>query len=137
MKPTRRNLGLLLSALAARGVRAQSPAMPSRFFRYDDLPVRVNGENRSRPVFNGKTHTGYGIEMHETELAPGLAPHPPHHHVHEELLIVREGTMEVTILEKAMTLGPGSVAYRASNEEHGWRNAGTTRARYFVVTMGR
>jgi quercetin dioxygenase-like cupin family protein len=118
--------------------QAQAPApLPSRFYRYEDLPVRANGENRSRAVLNGKTHTGYGIEMHETELAPGLAPHPPHKHVHEELLIVREGTMEVTILKETKTLGPGSVAYIASNEEHGWRNVGTSRARYFVVTMGR
>jgi quercetin dioxygenase-like cupin family protein len=127
-----------MSVLAAvpRG-RAQPAALPSRIFPYDQLPVRVNGQNRSRAVLNGKTHTGYGIEMHETELAAGLALHPPHKHVHEELLIVREGTLEVTILADTATLGPGSVAYIASNEEHRWRNIGSTRARYFVVTLGR
>jgi quercetin dioxygenase-like cupin family protein len=138
VKPTRRELTTLLSVLAAASTaRAQPTALPSRIFPYDQLPVRVNGQNRSRAVLNGKTHSGYGIEMHETELAPGLAPHPPHKHVHEELLIVREGTMEVTILANTATLGPGSVAYIASNEEHGWRNVGSTTARYFVVTLGR
>jgi quercetin dioxygenase-like cupin family protein len=33
-------------------------------------------------------------------------------------------------------LGPGSAAYVASNEVHGWRNVGTTRAQYFVLAIG-
>jgi quercetin dioxygenase-like cupin family protein len=53
------------------------------------------------------------------------------------MLLVREGTMEVTISGKTTTLGPGGVAYVASNEDHGWRNTGTTRAHYFVLTLGR
>ena len=76
------------------------------------------------------------VEMHQTELAPGDAPHPPHHHVHEEMMMVREGTIEVTISGKVSALGPGSVAYVASNEEHGWRNVGKTRAHYFVIALG-
>ena len=86
-------------------------------------------------MLDGKTHTGYRIEIHQTELAPGLAPHPPHHHVHEELILVWQGTMEVTISGKTSKLGPGSAAYVASGEEHGWRNVGTTQARYFVMTL--
>jgi quercetin dioxygenase-like cupin family protein len=106
-------------------------------WRFEDLTVRENGQNRARAVLNGKTRSGYAIEMHQTELAPGLAPHPPHKHVHEELMMVREGTMEVTISGKTTVMGPGSVVYVASNEEHGWKNAGTTRAHYFVMTLGR
>jgi quercetin dioxygenase-like cupin family protein len=136
---SRRELSLLLpAAFAAIQARAQTPAaLPSKVYKYDGLPVRVNGENRSRAVLNGKTRNGYGIEMHETELGPGLAPHASHHHVHEEMVIVREGTIEVTISGKSETLGPGSVAYVASNEEHGWRNIGNTRARYYIITLGR
>ena len=116
----RRNLAMLLAALPAG---AQSPALPSKTYRYEDLPVRPsgNGLNKSRAVLDGKTHTGFRVEMHESELGPGLAPHPPHQHLHEEMIIVREGLMEVTILGKSEKLGPGSVAYVASNEEHGWR----------------
>ena len=75
--------------------------------------------------------------MHETELAPGGRPHPPHHHAHEEMVMVREGTIEVTIGGNSANLGAGSVAYVASNEEHGWRNVGAGRARYLVLALGR
>jgi quercetin dioxygenase-like cupin family protein len=86
-------------------------------------------------MLDGKTQTGYRIEMHQTELAPGMAPHAPHRHVHEELILVWQGTVEVTISGKSVTLGPGSAAYVASNEEHGWRNVGTVQAHYFVLTL--
>jgi quercetin dioxygenase-like cupin family protein len=77
------------------------------------------------------------IELHITELAPGEAPHPPHHHVHEEMVILHQGTLEVTIMGRSVTLGPGSVTYVASGEEHGWRNVGTTQAQYYVLALGR
>jgi quercetin dioxygenase-like cupin family protein len=129
-------LTLLLPALAAAGAEAQKPVLASRTYRFEDLPVRTNGENRSRAVLNGDTHTGFPIEMHMTELAPGLAPHPPHHHAHEEMIMIHEGTLEVTISGRSTTIGPGSSAFVASGEEHGWRNVGTTRAQYFVVALG-
>jgi quercetin dioxygenase-like cupin family protein len=51
------------------------------------------------------------------------------------MIFIREGTLEVTISGKSDKLGPGSVAYVASNEEHGWRNVGTTTAHYFVLAF--
>ena len=131
----RRHLAALLATVTA--ARAQSAALPSKTYKYEDLPVRPsgNGQNKSRPVLDGKTHTGFRVEMHETELGPGLAPHPPHKHVHEEMVIVNEGTIEVTIGETISQLGPGSVAYVESNIEHGWRNIGKTRARYYILTL--
>ena len=49
--------------------------------------------------------------------------------------MLREGTMEVTIEGKTTRLGPGSVVFVASNEEHGWKNVGTDRAKYFVLAL--
>ncbi len=63
-------------------------------------------------------------------------PMRTHHHVHEEMIVIREGTLAVTISGKTSELGPGSVAFVASNEEHGWRNIGKSRARYMVMALG-
>ena len=128
---------MLLPVLAAANAAGQSHVLTSRTYRYEDLPVENEGPNRGRPILEGDTHAGVRIELHETELAPGEMPHPAHHHVHEEMILVREGTMEVTIAGKSATLGPGGVGFVASGEEHGWRNVGTGRARYFVLAVGR
>jgi mannose-6-phosphate isomerase-like protein (cupin superfamily) len=134
---SRRDLSLLLPLLAAARAGAQAAALPSKTYNFDQIPVHTSGENQTRPVLDGETHAGVRIELHETELPPGGAPHPPHHHVNEEMILIREGTMEVMISGRSARLGPGSVAYVASNEEHGWHNAGATRAHYFVLAIGR
>lgn len=127
---------LLLPALSAREQRAGGTALASKVCRFEDLPVRTSGANSFRSVLEGETHEGLAVELHETQLAPGSQPHPPHRHVHEEMFLVREGTVQVTISGRSTRLGPGSVAYVASNEEHGVRNAGTTPAQYFVIALG-
>ena len=137
MNYSRRNLSLLLPALAAAKTAAANQALPSKMYSYPELPVRASGTSKQRAVFKGETLSGFPVDLHLTELAPGTAPHPPHHHVHEELLMIFEGTLEVTIAGRSSKLGPGSVAYVASGEEHGWRNVGTGQANYFVVAMGR
>jgi quercetin dioxygenase-like cupin family protein len=131
-------LGLLsLIAAAAAKAAAADNVLPSQMHRFEDLPVKVSGQNRSRAVLKGETHSGFPIEMHMTELGPGQAPHPPHHHMHEEMILIQSGTVEVTISGKKANLGPGSSAYVASNEEHGWRNIGDEPALYFVLAIGR
>ncbi|MGD0200029.1 MAG: cupin domain-containing protein [Bryobacteraceae bacterium] len=138
MQCSRRELGMLLPALATASAAAQKqePALASRTYVFEDLPVQQNGPNRSRAILDGQTHTGYPIEMHATELAPGLPSHASHHHLDDELIMVRAGTVEFTIAGRSTTLSPGSVVYVSSNEEHSLRNAGTTRAHYFVVALG-
>jgi mannose-6-phosphate isomerase-like protein (cupin superfamily) len=56
---------------------------------------------------------------------------------HEEIVMIREGTMEVTIEGKVSVVGPGSVVWAASNDMHGWKNVGTIVAQYFVIALGR
>jgi quercetin dioxygenase-like cupin family protein len=53
------------------------------------------------------------------------------------MIMIREGTLEVTIEGKVTTVGPGAVVYVASQDLHGWRNTGVTQAHYFVLALGR
>src|SRR6266478_5188049 len=94
MKCSRRELGLLLPILASA---QQTKGLPSKVFKYDDLPVKANGENKSRAVLRGETHSGFPVELHMTELGAGQAPHPPHKHVREELLMLKNGQLDATI----------------------------------------
>src|ERR1035438_2996872 len=99
MKLSRRELTALLPALAAAQTAAPQakPTLASKAYRFEDLPVKVNGENRSRDVFNGKNHTGFPLDIHITELGPGQAPHAPHRHAHEEIVMLQAGMLDVTI----------------------------------------
>ena len=138
MKYSRRDLRLLLPALASATATAQQRAiLPAAVFRYEDLPVHVNGQNKGRSVMQGETHAAGPIEVHLTELGPGQEPHPPHKPVHEEMLLLERGTLDVTIDGKTTRLTPGSVAYVASNHEHGWKNPGDSPTQYFVIALGR
>jgi mannose-6-phosphate isomerase-like protein (cupin superfamily) len=129
---------VLLPALAiAEGASAQTDSLPSRAWTFDELKVDTspNGDE-FRAVLKGKLATGELLEVHETMLPPGAMPHPPHHHVHSEMWLVREGTVEFNVEGKKKNIGPGGVAFVASNEEHGITNVGKTQAKYFVVAIG-
>jgi quercetin dioxygenase-like cupin family protein len=135
---SRRDLSLLLPAMAlAQQAAAKDEALKSKTYSFEGLPEKTNGKNKSWQVLDGGTHTGYHLDLHITELGAGQMPHPPHHHAHEEMILIETGLVEVTISGKSERIGPGSVAFVASNEEHGWKNVGDTGARYFVLAFGR
>lgn len=115
---------------------AQDASLPSAAFPFEKLPMRLSNNPEIRHVLKGKLATGESLEVHETTLPPGGAPHPPHSHVHTEMWLIREGTVELNIHGTAYRLGPGSVGFVHSNEEHGIKNSGTTPATYFVVAIG-
>jgi len=129
--------GALLSAAARmKAAGPQEAALPSATYPFDSLPVHASGTAQIRPVLKGKLATGESLETHETTLPPGGAPHPPHHHPHSEMWLIREGTVEMTINGTSHILGPGSVGFVHSNDEHGIRNSGSVPASYFVVAVG-
>ena len=127
----------LAAAQTAAAQGKDKPTLASKTYRFEDLPEKVNGQNRSRDVFNGKNHTNFPMDIHITNLDPGLAPHAPHHHVHEEIVMLQTGMLDVTIEGKVTRVTAGSVVYVNSNEEHGWKNPGPERAQYFVMAIGR
>jgi len=138
MTYSRRDMCRLFSVLAASpGLAAKEPTLPSKAFPYDAMPVKEHNGNQSRAILSGELHNGCYVEVHQTRLAPGSMPHPAHHHAHEEMFLIREGTLEVTINGNTAHLGPGSVGFAGSNDEHGVRNIGTTPAEYFVVALGK
>jgi quercetin dioxygenase-like cupin family protein len=144
----RRELGLTLSALAVLGslsAEAQSSAsagdvprlVHSQLFSYDKLPVRTapNGMT-SRAVMQGTLATGEFIEVHETMLPAGEMPHPPHRHTHSELLLIREGELQVDSDGQRGIVHAGDVVFTASAVLHSLKNIGAGPASYFVVAVG-
>jgi quercetin dioxygenase-like cupin family protein len=135
---TRRDVVVsLLSGCAvlviAGAVRSQQPVMGSTVFDWNAVAVKPTKTGATRNFFRSATPTLDEMEIHATTLNPGEAPHPPHQHPDDELVIVKEGTVEVLVNGKTSRVGPGSVVFQASNQLHGIRNAGTGKATYFII----
>lgn len=139
MSISRRDLGLLLPALAAARAAAQTPAavpvMTSKAYPSDQIPYKGDDKKKGRQFFLAQTHAGFKIECHETVLGPGLETHPPHKHLHEEIMIVVAGTIETNMDGVKQTVPAGSVVVFGSNQMHNARNAGTTPSRYYIVEL--
>jgi mannose-6-phosphate isomerase-like protein (cupin superfamily) len=142
MSITRREMCLLLAAgsfpagVALEALAIDDNSLPSATYSFDKLSVSTSNNAQFRPILKGKLATGESLEAHETTLPPGAMPHPPHHHVHSEMWLIREGTVELTINGTGHVMGPGGLGFVHSNDEHGIKNIGTTPAAYFVVAVG-
>jgi quercetin dioxygenase-like cupin family protein len=115
---------------------AQEGSLPSATFDSDKLPLDKSGRAQFRHIMKGKLATGESVEVHESTLPPNGFPHPPHHHAHSEMWLIREGTVQLTINGTAQIVHAGGLGFVRSNEEHGIKNVGSGPAIYFVVAIG-
>jgi len=103
-------------------------------YNWNDLEVIETKSGQKRPVFEGYTTSLTYFEVHVTSLNPGKAPHGSHVHADmEELIIVKEGKVEQSILGDKKVLGPGSVILASPGDDHGIWNAGETQASYYII----
>jgi quercetin dioxygenase-like cupin family protein len=109
-------------------------ALPSKAFLWNDLAVRKLEFGEIRDMFRSPTATLDELEIHATTLNPGQRPHPPHQHPYEEMLLLREGTLEAMVNDRVIPLTAGSVLFLAPNDMHGWQNKGESPASYYIIT---
>jgi quercetin dioxygenase-like cupin family protein len=121
--------------VAAAQQAAAAPMLHSTVFRADSARSRRTTSPIQRSLVDTATAILAKLEMHETTLKPGESPHPPHRHAHEELMIIRSGTVEAFQNGVTRIAGPGSVVFMASNELHGLRNVGREPATYLVIRI--
>ncbi len=136
---TRRDLVAALVAssitLACVSMAAQEPAglLESTAWKWEDMPAKKTDVGELRSVVRQPTRTLDELEMHITTLNPHTASHKPHTHPNEEMVIVREGTLQAHVNGKEIVVGPGSVLFFASLQPHAVQNVGDGPATYFVI----
>jgi XRE family transcriptional regulator, regulator of sulfur utilization len=136
---TRRDLIVAAVAIAvSAGVQAavqqsSAPVLGSTVFDWTAMADKPTNVGSVRSVVRQRTATLDELEMHITTLKPGLSSHDPHQHVNEELIIIREGTVETLSNGVWQRTGPGSIIFNASNQLHAIRNVGTAPAVYHVI----
>ena len=119
------------SSLAAQEADSLAP----RVYEFSKLPA-IKEENRTRKqVLEGSTTSLSNFKVHASTVAPGKSAHAAHvHNDLEELIIVKDGQLKITIGEKSKTVGPGSVAFAMPGDLHGFENAGTVPVTYYILT---
>ena len=124
---------LTLAVVAAARVSAAPDVMGSTVFDWNNLTAAPNKTGAVRKVVQRPTATLDELEIHITTLNPGETPHAPHQHPDEELLIVKEGTVESLNNGELKRLGPGSIIFQAANQLHAIKNVGSVPATYHVI----
>jgi uncharacterized cupin superfamily protein len=124
---------LITAAVIALAQPVAKPVMHSAIFNWKDIKVEQTKTGELRGVFDSPTATLEELEFHITTLNPGEIPHLPHRHPEEELMILKEGTLEAVQNDRTNRVEAGGIIFEASNELHGVRNIGTNRATYYVI----
>ena len=135
---SRRDITVIaLSVTATLGVTAiaapKPPIMGSVAIDWQSVPVQQEEVRAVRQFMRAPTATLDELELHVTTLPAGASSHAPHKHPNEELVIVKEGTVEVLVDGQLKRVGPGSVVFNASNQMHSLRNVGSGPATYHVI----
>ena len=129
---------LLSATTLAIGQGSPAPhcaPLASVLFPADTARATSANGARFRSLVDTVTANLARLEIHVTTLAPGKSPHPPHRHPHEEIMIVRSGTLEVFQNSATRLASAGAVIFEAANELHGLRNPGPDSATYVVIRI--
>jgi XRE family transcriptional regulator, regulator of sulfur utilization len=124
---------LTLAGVSAVRLAAAPDVMGSTIFDWNDMKPTPNIHGEVRSVVRRPTATLDELEIHITTLNPGESSHAPHQHPNEELVIVRQGTVESLNNGQLKRVGPGSIIFQGSNQLHSIRNVGTEPAIYHVI----
>lgn len=121
-----------LTFLATRAAYTQPGVMGSSVFDWSSFKATPTKTGEVRKVFQAPTATLDELECHITTLRPGESPHAPHQHPDEEVIVIKEGTIETFQDGQTTRVGPGSIIFQAANKMHSVKNVGETPATYFV-----
>lgn len=113
---------------------AQLQPIKSGVYKWNDFKVHSNEDRVGRPILEGvSSHLEY-LEMHATTQNVGAKPSTAHANEDiEEIILVKEGTMKVTIEGKSSILGANGVVSLMPLQMHSLQNVGTTPLTYYII----
>ena len=109
------------------------PAMESSVFDWNQVKVEAAKYGAKRQIFDGSTAVLGHFECHATTLNPGETTHAPRRQPDEELVIVKEGTIEAELNDQPRRVEAGSVLFVAANDLYGVQNTSDATATYYVI----
>lgn len=126
-------LASMLPAQTPAPAGAPAPKMNSMVIPWDKLQFTPTKTGARVAVFDAPTPTLDKFHCHISTLNPGENTGALHRHPQEELVIVKEGTLEINIDGKKSIAPAGSMIFYAANENENMTNIGKTPATYYVL----
>lgn len=126
-------LSAMLSAQTPDPAKAPATKLGSMVINWDQLKFTPSKTGARVTVFDAPTPTLDKFHCHISTLNPGENTGAPHRHPQEELVIIKEGTLEINIDGKLQTATAGAMIFYAANELENMRNVGKTPATYYVL----
>ena len=107
--------------------------LTSAVYPWEKMKPTVVTNGVRRALFDGPTATVDKLHCHITTLNPGEVSSAPRLHLQEEVIIVKEGTVEAVFDGKTEIATAGSVIFFNSHAVTQLRNPGKVPATYTVV----
>ncbi|WP_375436855.1 cupin domain-containing protein [uncultured Hymenobacter sp.] len=130
MKTTLLVAGVLLTS----SLRMQTKPLPSAVYSKPTQAPKQDGGRQNSEFAKGSTLDLVELAIHTSTLKPGQTNHPLQAYSDsEELVIVQEGRLTVTVKDSTKTLGPGSLLLIVAGDKQSFRNASSAPATYYVL----
>ncbi len=106
----------------------------SKVYEWADLEVEELAIGETRNIIKGSTEGFEYFQVHSTSLQPGKSADDLHTHEDlEKLIIIKEGTVELTLRGESSILVAGSVTLALPGDLQRIRNAGLIPATYYLL----
>jgi (S)-ureidoglycine aminohydrolase len=120
--------------LVSLNLLGQNP-LKSGVYSFSDTKKEKKETGFRRSILDGQTVDFKKFELHYTTVKPRLKSHNPHKHITEELIIVKEGEITLTIEGKMHKMIANDVAIIKPGETHGIVNESNKKATYLVMVF--
>jgi len=87
----------LFSGVQSQMASSADKPIHSDVYSWKNLPVDKKENTERRQIVNGKSAVLANIEIHASTLQPKSGPQPKHTHTEEILLLVKEGSLKVSL----------------------------------------
>lgn len=120
--------------LATAHLKAQTQELISGVYQVDSNKAQSGLDPKTKIKVKGSTTDLEMLSMHSSELAPGKINHPPHALMdREELIIVKEGPLTITINEISKVVSTGSIVLIEAGDSQSFQNASDKVVSYYVL----
>jgi len=99
---------------------------------WNEMKFMPHDKGGRRNVVDMRTRLFERFEMHITTLNVGLTSHDPHTHKPEEIILIKEGNVEMNVGDKKEKVSEGGLVVLDSKISHNLTNVGNKPTTYFA-----